>query len=184
LYPTTAVVLGVQFNVTECELALTPDPESEMMVGEFVASLAMVMIPVRFPAAAGAKATSNVALCPGARIIPAETPLVVNPATELLTWEMDTLEFPALVIVIPKTLLLPRGTFPNVRLDELAFNREVVEMPIPLTATVAGEFAALLMTETTPEANPVAAGENNKLIVDCLPAPMVIGSDRLVIVNP
>jgi len=96
-------VPGVQFNVTECELALTPDPESEMMVGEFVASLAMVMIPVRFPAAAGAKATSNIAFCPGARIIPAETPLVVNPATELLTWEMDTLEFPALVIVIAKT---------------------------------------------------------------------------------
>ncbi len=60
----------------------------------------------------------------------------------------------------------------------------MAEMPIPLTVTVAGEFAALLMTETTPEANPVAAGENNKLIVDCLPAPMVIGSDTLVIVNP
>ena len=108
----------------------------------------------------------------------------MNPAPELLTWEIDTLEFPALVIVIPKTLLLPRGTFPNVKLDELAFNREVVEMPIPLTVTVAGEFAALLMTETTPEAIPVAVGENNKLIVDCLPAPMVIGSDTFVIVNP
>ena len=177
-------MLGVQFNVTECELEFTPDPDSEMMVGEFVALLAMVMIPVRLPAAAGAKATSNVAFCPGARIIPAETPLVVNPAPELLTWEMDTLEFPALVIVIAKTLVLPRGTFPKVKLDELAFNREVLEMPIPLTVTVAGEFAALLMTETTPEAIPVAVGENNKLIVDCLPAPMVIGSDTFVIVNP
>ncbi len=177
-------MLAVQVNVAECELALTPDPDSEMMAGELVALLAMVTIPARFPAAAGAKATSNVASCPGARIIPVETPRVVNPAPELLTLEMDTLEFPALVIVIPKTLLPPRATFPKVKLDELAFNREVVETPVPLMVTVAGEFAALLITEMAPEALPVALGENNKLMVDCLPAPIVIGSDRPVTVNP
>jgi hypothetical protein len=66
----------------------------------------------------------------------------------------------------------------------LAFNREVVETPVPLTVTVAGELAALLMKETVPEAVPVAVGENDKLIVDCLPAPIVIGSDKPVILNP
>jgi hypothetical protein len=177
-------VLAVQVKVAECELALTPDPDTEMRAGELVAELAMVMIPARFPAAAGAKVTSNVAFCPGARIIPAETPPVVNSASELLTWEMDTLEFPALVIVIPETPLLPRGTFPKVKLDELTFNREVLETPVPLTVTVAGELAALLMKDTVPEAIPAAVGENNKLIVDCLPAPTVIGSDKFVIVNP
>ena len=177
-------MLAVQDNVAECELALTPDPDTEMMAGELVAVLAMVIIPARFPVAAGAKVTSNVAFCPGARIIPAETPCVVKPATELLTVEMDTLEFPAFVIVIPKTLLPPRATFPKVKLDRLTFNREVLETPVPLTVTVAGELAALLMKETVPESVPAAVGENNKLIVDCLPAPIVIGSDKPVIVNP
>jgi len=62
-------VLGVQFNVTECELALTPDPDSEMMGGDLLRR-GYGDDPVRFPAAAGAKATSNAAFCPGARIIP------------------------------------------------------------------------------------------------------------------
>jgi hypothetical protein len=131
-------VLVVHDNVAEWELALTPDPDTEMMAGELVAVLAVVMIPARFPAAAGANVTSNIAFCPGARIIPAETPCIVKPATELLNAEMDTLEFPALVIVIPKTLLPPRATFPRVKLDKLTFKTEVLETPVPLTVTVAG----------------------------------------------
>jgi hypothetical protein len=177
-------VLAVHDNVAECELALTPAPDTEMMAGELVAVLAMLMIPAKFPATVGAKVTSSVAFCPGASIIPAETPCVVKPATELLTVEMDTLEFPALVIVIPKTLLFPRATFPKVKLDKLTFKRKVSETPVPLMATVVGELEALLVKETLPEAAPAAVGENDKLIVDCLPAPIVIGSDKPVIVNP
>jgi hypothetical protein len=177
-------VLAVQDNVAECALALTPDPDTEMMAGELVAVLAMVMIPTRFPAAAGAKVASNVAFCPGARIIPAETPCVERPAAELLTVEMDRLEFPELVIVIPTTLLLPTATFPKVKLDPVTFHGEVLQTPVPLTMTVAGELAELLRKETVPEAIPAAVGENDQLIVDCLPAPIGIGSDKAVTVNP
>jgi len=182
--PTNAEVLGVQDNVAECKLARTPDPESEMMVGEFVASLATMMLPVTVPATVGLKVTFNVVFCPGARIIPGETPLAVNPAPEILTLEIDTLEFPALVNVIPMTLLPPRTTLPKLRLAELAFRSEVAATPVPLTLTLAGDFEALLMTETAPEILPNCFGENTTFSVDCPPAPIVIGRDIPVTANP
>ena len=184
MYPATAEVLAVQDNVAECELGRTPGPESEMMAGELVALLATVMLPARFPATVGLKVTFNVEFCPGARIIPAETPLAVNSAPRMLTLEIDTLEFPALVSVIPKTLLPPRTTLPKLKLAELALRREVAATPVPLTVTLAAEFEALLMTEIAPEILPNAFGENNTFSVDCLSAPIVIGSDIPVTANP
>ena len=184
MYPTTAEALAVQNNVAECELGRTPGPESEMMAGELVALLATEMLPVMFPATVGLKVTFNVEFCPGARVIPGETPLAVNPAPEMLTLEIDTLEFPALVSVIPMTLLLPSTTLPKLRVAELAFRSEVAATPIPLTVTLAGEFEALLMTETAPEILPNFFGENTTFSVDCPPAPIVIGRDIPVTANP
>ena len=182
--PSTAEGLAVQDKVAECELGWTPGPESEMTAGELLALLATVMLPAKFPATIGVKVTFNVEFCPGARIIPAETPLAVNSAPETLTLEMDTLEFPALVNVIPKTLLPPRTTFPKLKLAELELRREVAATPVPLTVTLAGEFEALLMTETAPEILPDTFGANTTFSVICFPAPIVIGSDMPVTANP
>jgi len=46
------------------------------VAGELVALLVTVTVPGKTPATRGAKDTSNVADCPGARIKPPETPLV------------------------------------------------------------------------------------------------------------
>lgn len=71
----TSGMLGVQVNSTEWEPVCIPAPEREIVDGEFEALLATVTLPVKLPAAAGVNVSSNVADCPGARIIPAETPL-------------------------------------------------------------------------------------------------------------
>ena len=79
MYPTTDDALGNQLSATErgdVVCACVPFPEKEMVVGEFVALLVTVTLPGKLPAAAGVNAASNVADCPGARIKPAETPLV------------------------------------------------------------------------------------------------------------
>jgi hypothetical protein len=46
-----------------------------MVAGEFVALLAIVTLPSKTPAAAGEKIASRVALCPGVKVRPADTPL-------------------------------------------------------------------------------------------------------------
>jgi len=94
-------------------------PLSEIVVGEFVALLVIVTLPVALPLPAGANVTFIVAV-PGARICPVETPLGVKPAPETLMFEMVTLEFPEFVSVTGSTLLLPVVTLPKLKLDGLA----------------------------------------------------------------
>jgi hypothetical protein len=69
------------------------------MSGEFEALLDTVTLPVKFPVDAGVNVALKVAICPGVKIKPVDTPLAVKPAPEMLTFEMVTLEFPALVSV-------------------------------------------------------------------------------------
>jgi hypothetical protein len=76
LYPATADVLAVQLNITAGATDCAPFPEREIVAGEFVALLATITLPGKLPAAAGVNVASKVADCPGARIKPAETPLV------------------------------------------------------------------------------------------------------------
>jgi hypothetical protein len=92
----------------------------ETVAGELVALLATVTVPLTPVDVAGVKVTLIVAVCPGVRICPVETPLAENPAPEMLTLEMVTLEFPALVNVTPKVLLLPILTLEKLRLVALA----------------------------------------------------------------
>jgi hypothetical protein len=175
---------AVQANVTECEPLWAPDPSKEIIVGVVAAFLVTVTLPISFPATAGVKVTFNIAFCPGARISPAETPLVVNLASETLTFEMEKSELPALARLTLKTLLLSIVTFPKFRFAKLASRRKVAATPDPLILTVSGESGALLMTEIAPETFPMAFGENTTLNLDCLPAPIVIGSEIPLTENP
>lgn len=176
--------LGVHPSVTECETDCAPAPEREIFVGELLALLDMVTLSVKLPAADGANVTFSVALCPGARVSPVETPLVVNLASETFTLEMETLEFPALVSATPRVLLLPIATFPKFKLEALTFKSDVAATPDPVTATLAGELVALLMIETAPETLPIAVGENLILNVACWVGPIVNGSDMPLTVKP
>jgi hypothetical protein len=176
--------LGVHSNVTECETDCAPAPEREITAGELVALLAMVTLSVKVPAADGVNVTISVAFCPGARASPAETPLVVNLASETFTLEMETVEFPALLSATLSVLLLPIATFPKIKLEELTFKSDVAATPDPLTATVPGELVALLMTETVPETLPVTAGENLISNVICWVGPIDIGREMPLTVNP
>ena len=106
------------------------------------------------------------------------------PAPEILTWEIDTFAFPVFVSVIPKTLSFPTTTFPKSKLVELKLRVGVEATPVPLTVTTAGDFEALFIRESLPEAPPTFFGENTTFIVDCWPALIVIGNDTPVTLNP
>ena len=144
-------VLAAQFNVAECETGWTPVPERVIAAGELVALLATVALPVTPTAAAGVKVTLSVALCPGARICPAEIPPAVNPAPAMLTLETVTFEFPALVNVTPKLLLLPRLTPAKLRLAVLVLSKRVLVVTVSVAALLV-TLPTLLLTMTLNEA--------------------------------
>ncbi len=184
LYPATADVLAVQDNATECALAWMPVPESEMTAGEFVALLATVTLPVKVPDVDGEKLTCKVAFCPGARVSPVETPLVVYLAPATLTLETVTLEFPEFLSVTPRTPLAPMATFPKLKLEGLVLRSAEAVTPSPLTETTLGALETSLITVTPPETAPAALGENTMLNVVCWPAGIVTGREAPVILNP
>ena len=125
MYPATTDALGVQLSKTEWESDCTAFPEREIFVGEFVASLVIVMLPEISPVPAGANAAFKVTVCPGVKIRPEETPLVVYPAPEMVTFDIVMFEFPALVKITGKVLLLPIFTLAKFRLVSLAWSRSV-----------------------------------------------------------
>jgi len=109
-----------------------------MVAGELVALLVTVALPGRLPADAGVKVTFRVAVWPGVKICPVEIPAAVYPAPEILTLDIVTLEFPALVNVTPWTLMLPMLMLEKLKLAVLALRRDV--------GVVTVRVAALLVT--------------------------------------
>lgn len=115
-------------------MAGIPVPVSEIVAGEFAALLVTVVLPVAARAAAGANVTLRIAVAPGATICPADTPFAANPAPDIATFETVTLEFPELVKVTPRTLSLPRITFPKRRLVVFGVNTKVAGFTVRVAA--------------------------------------------------
>ena len=105
---------------TECDKGCTPEPDREITASGLEASLMMLTLPVTLPLAAGAKVTSNVAVCPGVWMSPAEAPLTLKPGPEMLIFEKVTSELPDAASVTARVVLLPTATFPNFKFDGLA----------------------------------------------------------------
>jgi hypothetical protein len=111
-----------------------------MAVGELVALLVIVMLPVTPTLLAGTKLTVIDAVCPGTRTCPVDTPLVAKPAPEMLTLEIVVLEVPELLSVVWMLEFVPTVTFPKAKLEGLAVRLEV---GAGLTVRVAVALATL-----------------------------------------
>ena len=120
----------------------------------------------------------------GVKIVPEVTPLALKPAPEMVTLEMVTFEFPVLVRLALSKLLLPKFTLPKLRLVGFAVSRKVAVTPVPLRAIISGELGALLTSETVPVTLPAALGVKTALNVALLPAAMVSGTVRPVMLKP
>jgi hypothetical protein len=115
-----------------------------MTIGEFVALLVTDALPVTLPVAAGAKVTFNVAVCPGVRIVPADTPLELKPAPEMLVFEIVTLELPEFVSVTGRVLLARVFMSPKLKLVGLALSRYVAAFTVSVAALLLTLPAELL----------------------------------------
>ena len=97
--PTVTLPKPTLAGITEI-CGCTPLPFSEIAVGELVALLTTLRLPVVLPAVAGAKPTFSGKLWPAARVTAPLNPLIVNPAPATATCERLTLAVPVFVSAI------------------------------------------------------------------------------------
>jgi hypothetical protein len=139
----------------------TPAPLTEIVSGEFGASLATVTDPLTLPAEVGANVTDNVAVAEGFNVAGAVTPLTETPAPVAVTAEIFTAAVPEFVNVTCFTELAPVFTLPKLKLLWLDWRFPVgAAVPVPLSGIVNGDPVALLVTVTEPLTAPVAVGAN------------------------
>jgi len=169
---------------TECCAAATPEPLSATLAGEFAALLAMVMAPVALPAATGANCAVRVTDWPGVSVTDAGDDVTLNPVPVAVTEEMVTFEVPVFVSVSLNWLVLPSVTLPKDKLDELSESNCVAAAPVPESARLSGESAALLTRVTEPATAPDAVGSKTTLNEAVFPAAIVSGVDIPAVVMP
>ena len=143
----TVDVLGDQDTDTEWLTTATPVPDSVIEPGELVALLATDTLPVALPAVDGENVAVKVAVWPGFRIRPEETPEALNPAPETVTLEIVTVEFPTFVNVTFCVPLLETFTLPKLTDEELEFSKRVEAVTVS-TAALLVALPALLLTAT------------------------------------
>jgi hypothetical protein len=169
--------LTFQVNATVCATACTPVPVSVIVPGEPEALLVTVMLPLTAPAALGSKITLNVNVCDGFNVT-APAPFSEYPVPLTVIAEICTEELPVFVIVSLRVAVVEAMfTLPNARVGALNDSVFVAATPVPLNATVVGEFAALLTMFTVPGKLPVAVGANTALKVTLDPAATVLGTE-------
>src|SRR5512146_687086 len=93
-------------------VVLAPVPLSATAVGELVALLAKLKLPLTVPVTVGAKFTVNDALCPAASVNGSVGPLTLKPAPVVVACEMVTLAVDAVTWTV-FVLLLPTFTLPK-----------------------------------------------------------------------
>ena len=155
-----------------------------MVVGEPAAELVTVTVPVFDPAAVGLKTTLKVNVWPEASVTGTPAPLSANPVPFSVIPETVTLALPEFVTVTLNVDELPVLTFPNPRLVVLNESDWVAATPVPVSATNAGEFGALLTTVMLPLAAPAAVGANCTVRFAELPAAMFNGKASVPTLKP
>jgi hypothetical protein len=118
-----------------------------MVPGEFEALLATATLPLMLPAAEGLNVAVKVAVCPGLKMSPVETPLALKPAPEMLTLEIVTFEVPALVSVTFWLPLLDTFTLPKFKVVELALRTSGAALTVSVDELLVA-LPALLVTTT------------------------------------
>ena len=154
----TATEPKVTFDGLAETCGVVPVPLMAMVSGEFGALLTMEMVPEALPPVVGANWAVKEVDCPAPRLSGVEIPVMVKPEPEAVACEMVNEAEPPLVKVTVCEPLLPTATEPKVTFDGLAPSWACV--PVPVSATEAGEPGALLTIEMEPVALPADVGAN------------------------
>lgn len=133
----------------------------------------LTLAPFTAPAVVGLNVTVTVAVCPGVRIVPFETPLAPNPAPVVVNPEIVSFEFPVFVSVKGRELEAFRFTVPKLKLVGFAIRVSAVATPVPLRLIVMGEGMPFVVSWMVPLIVPGWGGANTALNIRLPPAAIV-----------
>ena len=156
--------------------ACTPVPFNVTVVAGLAGSeLEIERLPLAAPLAVGLKDNVTGEDCPAAIVFGVVIPLNPNPVPLALTEEIVRSAPPVFEIVRFEVPAVPTPTLP--KLTEVLL-KEIfgTVVPVPLRATVIGEFGALLVMVTVAGRFPAVVGANTALNVTLFPAAMLAGS--------
>jgi hypothetical protein len=146
------------------------------------------MLPLAAPLVVGAKSTVNEVLWPAVRVNGKDKPLKLNPVPLAVAAEIVRLVPPVLVSVSDKFVLLLTWTLPNARLVGFAVSAPgvtaVTPVPERLSTTVVFVWFVVIPKVTLPLKLPAPVGANVIFAEAEVPASIVSGKARLLIVNP
>jgi hypothetical protein len=143
IYLVTPVdVLALEKREIECVV-----PVKAIAIGEFVALLTIVTLPVALPTEAGAKTRLSIAVRLGVSVVAERIPLAVNRAPATVTPEIVTAELPVFVTAMFWDLLLPILTAPKAT-------------PAPLTGIVCSAGVPFIANTIDPVTTPAEVGSN------------------------
>jgi hypothetical protein len=140
-----------------------------MLVGEFVAVLAMETFPESVATAGGAKLTEKEVDCPGLSVSGSANPAREKPVPVTLSELSVTLAFPVLTRVAVNAKLLPVATSPNPSAVGTTESCRAAATPDPDSEAVKIGVAELLATFRVPENEVAEVGA--KLTVNAALAP-------------
>ena len=114
------------------------------------------MEPVAALAEDGSNVALKVVLAPAARVVDVLRPVCAKPVPETAIWVKVSVALPPFFKVMGKVSVVPSATVPKLTLDGLA---EISACrPVPVSAIVVGEAAALLVMLIVPAALPAVVG--------------------------
>lgn len=165
-----------------CRSGTMPAPVNATTSGEFGVLLTSVRLPVKLLAEAGVNPMVKTEDPPGATESGTVKPLKAKPVPASTACVTLRFAVPVFRMVSDCVLLTPTVTFPKLTLAGVT---EICACaPVPLSAIVAGEFVALLVTVTLPERLAAVAGANVTLnVMDC-PAASASGTVNPATLNP
>jgi hypothetical protein len=167
-----------------CAAVEAPDPDTLIVVGEFVALLTTVIVPERLPVVIGTNIALNdvdwLAANDNGKVIPAAE----NEVFDTLTWEITTAEFPVFVSVTVCVATLP--VFTVAKASELgeADSERLAAVPVPESGMTNGDAGTLQLNEIPPEKVAAELGVNATVNADDPPGVIVSGSVNPVLLNP
>jgi energy-converting hydrogenase Eha subunit E len=155
-----------------------PVPVSATVCGEPVALSVSTIDAVRVPAAVGLNSTGIVQLAPAAKVPPAQVPPERRNELALVPVKFAEVRVIAvalvfLTVITCAAVVEPIAVEANVRLDGLRETVNPAAAPVPLSATVWGEPAALSVSTRDAVSVPAAVGLNSTGIVQLAPAAKV-----------
>lgn len=165
-----------------CRVAVTPEPLKEIAVGDVGALLTSARLLVNEPLDAGEKLSVNEEDWPGASVNGRTRPVRPKPVPGPADWVTLRLALPGLLSVTVWVLVTPTATLPKFTLPGTTEINGCT--PAALSGIVAGEFGALLTSETLPLTVPATAGAKVTAKAADWPGPRVSGNARPLRVNP